>query len=275
MLWPSVSLSSLPVARLSLGDWTCVSVPSVPCAPFNDNGIRHGGRGECGANAAWVSGRESRFHRSANVAKVVSRDRRRPKAGANSGSRTYCRGLEPTVGVDNWERRWVLFLRAERNGTLLERPQVAPLWKPNKLYHEPMFDVFQSSYADVEYELNIMRNAYIGETILFVAGDGLALMRLNQWRWRGLARCCCLCCCRGHFRRRTRRLARTTHARDGPDLRFFFSSFSSSARVSECFGGAGGGLAARLARPFTFPPFRRSLHLIRRLLLWVRAWAQH
>ena len=29
MLWPSVSLSSLPVARLSLGDWTCVSVPSV------------------------------------------------------------------------------------------------------------------------------------------------------------------------------------------------------------------------------------------------------
>jgi hypothetical protein len=81
MLWPSVSLSSLPVARLSLGDWTCVSVPSVPCAPFNDNGIRHGGRGECGATAAWVSGRESRSRRSANVAKVVSRDRRRPKAG--------------------------------------------------------------------------------------------------------------------------------------------------------------------------------------------------
>ena len=80
----------------------------------------------------------------------------------------------------NRERRWVLFLRAERNGTLLERPQVAPLWKPYKLYHEPMFDVLQSSYADVEYELNVMRNAYISETILFVAGDGLALMRLNH-----------------------------------------------------------------------------------------------
>ena len=82
MLWPSVSLSSLPVARLSLGDWTCVSVPSVPCAPFNDNGIRHGWRGECGATAAWVSGRESRSRRSANVAKVVSRDRRRPERRA-------------------------------------------------------------------------------------------------------------------------------------------------------------------------------------------------
>ena len=80
----------------------------------------------------------------------------------------------------NRERRWVLFLRAERNGTLLERPQVAPLWKPYKLYHEPMFDVLQSSYADVEYELNVMRNAYIDQTILFVAGDGLALMRLNH-----------------------------------------------------------------------------------------------
>ena len=43
-----------------------------------------------------------------------------------------------------------------------------------------MFDVLQSSYADVEYELNVMRNAYISETILFVAGDGLALMRLNH-----------------------------------------------------------------------------------------------
>ena len=49
------------------------------------------------------------------------------------------------------------------------------------MYHEPIFDVLQSSYyADVEYELNVMRNAYISQTILFVAGDGLALMRLNH-----------------------------------------------------------------------------------------------
>jgi hypothetical protein len=80
----------------------------------------------------------------------------------------------------NRERRWVLFLRAERNGTLLDRPQVAPLWKPYKTYHEPMFDVLQSSYADVEHELNVMRNVFIKESVLFVAGDGLALMRLNH-----------------------------------------------------------------------------------------------
>ena len=43
-----------------------------------------------------------------------------------------------------------------------------------------MFDVLQSSYADVEHELNVMRNAFIKESVLFVAGDGLALMRLNH-----------------------------------------------------------------------------------------------
>ena len=43
-----------------------------------------------------------------------------------------------------------------------------------------MFDVLQSSYADVEFEVNVMRNAYLSESILFVAGDGLALMRLNH-----------------------------------------------------------------------------------------------
>ena len=80
----------------------------------------------------------------------------------------------------NRERRWVVFLRAERNGSLLDRPQVPPLWSPHKVYHEPMFDRLQSSYADVEYELNVMRNAYLSESILFVAGDGLALMRLNH-----------------------------------------------------------------------------------------------
>ena len=42
----------------------------------------------------------------------------------------------------NKERRWRVFLRAERNGVLLDRPRVAPLWKPYKVYHEPMFDVY-------------------------------------------------------------------------------------------------------------------------------------
>ena len=43
-----------------------------------------------------------------------------------------------------------------------------------------MFDVLQSSYEDVEHELNVMRNEFKDESILFVAGDGLALMRMNH-----------------------------------------------------------------------------------------------
>ena len=45
----------------------------------------------------------------------------------------------------NKDSRWRLFLRASRNGVLLERPQVAPLWRPHKVYHEPMFGHLQSS----------------------------------------------------------------------------------------------------------------------------------
>ena len=82
----------------------------------------------------------------------------------------------------NRERRWWVFLRAARNGVLLERPSVTGLWKPHVTYHEPMFDVLQSSYVDVEHELNVMRAASVarGDVFLFVAGDGLALMRLNH-----------------------------------------------------------------------------------------------
>ena len=71
-------------------------------------------------------------------------------------------------------------LRAARNGVLLERPNTPPLWRPRKVYHAPMFDVLQSSYADVEHELNEMRKMHMNESVLFVAGDGLALMRMNH-----------------------------------------------------------------------------------------------
>ena len=71
-------------------------------------------------------------------------------------------------------------LRAARNGTLLDRPQVQALWVPEKVYHPPMFDVLQSSYADVEHELNVMRREFCNASVLFVAGDGLALMRMNH-----------------------------------------------------------------------------------------------
>ena len=82
--------------------------------------------------------------------------------------------------VSNKRRRWQVMLRAASNGVLLERPNTPPLWRPRKVYHSPMFDVLQSSYADVEHELNEMRNMHMNESVLFVAGDGLALMRMNH-----------------------------------------------------------------------------------------------
>ena len=43
-----------------------------------------------------------------------------------------------------------------------------------------MFGRLQSSYNDVEYELTEMTRAHRSLPILFVAGDGLSLMRLNH-----------------------------------------------------------------------------------------------
>ena len=95
---------------------------------------------------------------------------------------TFCRSFylnEPDI-VANQRKRWVDFLKAAANGRLLDRPNSPPLWQPYKIYHEPMFDRLQSSYADVEYELSVMTRAYRALPILFVAGDGLSLMRINH-----------------------------------------------------------------------------------------------
>ena len=43
-----------------------------------------------------------------------------------------------------------------------------------------MFDRLQSSYDDVRFELNEMRNALPGYRFLFAAGDGLSCMRVNH-----------------------------------------------------------------------------------------------
>ena len=65
---------------------------------------------------------------------------------------------------------------------LFERPNIPPLWKPHKMYQPQMPDRLQSGYEDVEHELRVMttyaREHNVG--VLFVAGDGLALMRLNH-----------------------------------------------------------------------------------------------
>ena len=95
---------------------------------------------------------------------------------------SFCRSFylnHPDI-TKNQRERWVRFLHAAANGRLLTRPSISPQWQPYKIYHEPMFNRLQSSYEDVEYELTMMTRAYRSLPILFVAGDGLALMRLNH-----------------------------------------------------------------------------------------------
>ena len=47
-------------------------------------------------------------------------------------------------------------------------------------YHPPMPYVLQSSYEDVEAELNVLRNRHLDKLILFVGGDGLSINRVNH-----------------------------------------------------------------------------------------------
>ena len=82
--------------------------------------------------------------------------------------------------LSNRRRRWERFLRAAASGRLLERPHVPPRWQPYKIYQPPMYNRLQSSYEDVEYELTEITKAHKDCQVLFLAGDGLALMRVNS-----------------------------------------------------------------------------------------------
>lgn len=76
--------------------------------------------------------------------------------------------------------RWFRSMLAVKNGTHMNRPDTLPLWEPHMVYHPAIFDRLQSSYADVEHEMNVVRNAYPSAKFLFGAGDGLSLMRVNH-----------------------------------------------------------------------------------------------
>ena len=84
----------------------------------------------------------------------------------------------------NKEARWVLFFRQCEAGTMFSRPDYVSDWKAEFTYFEPIDGKLQSSYVDVEYELNKMRREieerWPGCIFLFVGGDGLALMRMNH-----------------------------------------------------------------------------------------------
>ena len=88
--------------------------------------------------------------------------------------------LDSPAVANNRSSRWGRFFNALKSGRLLDRPRVAPTWVPHKEYMPPMFDRLQSSYADVRHEMNTMRDKYPKSRILFIAGDGLSLMRMNH-----------------------------------------------------------------------------------------------
>ena len=81
---------------------------------------------------------------------------------------------------DRKRNRFTEFLRATAAGTLFERPSVQPPYVAYLEYHPPMWNVLQSSYEDVEAELNVLRNRHLDKKILFVGGDGLSIMRINH-----------------------------------------------------------------------------------------------
>jgi hypothetical protein len=98
--------------------------------------------------------------------------------------------LENPDILRNKSERWVEYLRAAANGRLLARPPDMPRWKPHKYYGEPIFGALQSSYDHVERELSVMcginsadgvrTGTRIPESFVFIAGDGLSIMRINH-----------------------------------------------------------------------------------------------
>lgn len=98
----------------------------------------------------------------------------------------FCRlfALHSPQILANKAERWKRFIRATRTGTLLDRPKHIPRWRPYKVYEVPIWDCLQGSYAHVRLELETIRNILAGRIpglkIIFLAGDGLALMRVNS-----------------------------------------------------------------------------------------------
>ena len=77
--------------------------------------------------------------------------------------------------------RWVGSFGAIKAKTFFDRPNYQPPVAQHLTYREPIWDRLQSSYVDVEFELNVMRThpSHIHSRFMFVGGDGLAINRIN------------------------------------------------------------------------------------------------
>lgn len=81
----------------------------------------------------------------------------------------------------NKRNRFLTFMHAAADGSIFERPALhAPYVAHIDYVSPPMWNLLQSSYEDVEAELNLMRNQRLDKRVLFVGGDGLSIMRINH-----------------------------------------------------------------------------------------------
>jgi hypothetical protein len=83
--------------------------------------------------------------------------------------------------VTNQEERWRQFLAAAEAKTMLDKPAYASPFPPTRyVYHPPIWDRMQSSYEDVNFELDLMRTSIYHRysDALLLGGDGLSYMRL-------------------------------------------------------------------------------------------------
>eukprot|EP00965_Chrysotila_dentata_P052943 1755821-Pleurochrysis_carterae.AAC.1 len=94
--------------------------------------------------------------------------------------------------TQNQSRRWVDNLQEIAASRFFKRPSYTPSHTHELYYHEPIWEKLQSSYADVEGALNIMRVHPKHKHCLFMlvgCDAGLAVHRINHTITR-LARIC-------------------------------------------------------------------------------------
>ena len=83
--------------------------------------------------------------------------------------------------VRNQRARWASFLDKAAAGCIWDTDDYNSPYPPTKFfYHTPIFDRLQSSYEDVNFELNLMRSSIFHKysDALMLGGDGLSYMRL-------------------------------------------------------------------------------------------------
>ena len=84
--------------------------------------------------------------------------------------------------ISNQRRRWGHYLDLARIGSIwaAEAHFMSPYPPTRFHFHDPIFDRLQSSYADVNFELDLMRNSIFHRYSegLMLGGDGLSFMRL-------------------------------------------------------------------------------------------------